>query len=92
MNKYRYEIDDADGFAIRIWDDENPNEFGAPFMLQPEWPDGTPWASHEEAELWVQRLIAMKENPRNGRPGPKPSEPWIEWTPEPEIIEEEITE
>ena len=80
LSRYRYEIDDNDGFAIRCWDDENPNELGAPFLLQPEWPDGTPWANHAEAELWAQRLVAMKLDPKSGRPGHTPAEPFIEWT------------
>ena len=80
MSRYRYEINNNDGFAIRCWDDENPNELGAPFMLQPEWPDGTPWADRAEAELWAQQFVAMMENPKNGNPGPSPAEPFIEWT------------
>ena len=40
MTRYRFEIDTDN--AIRIWDNENPNENDAPFMLQPDWPDVTP--------------------------------------------------
>jgi hypothetical protein len=46
----RYEIDENDGFAIRIWH-ENTD---APAIFQPTWPDGTAWASLEEAETWAQ--------------------------------------
>lgn len=88
MSRYIYEIDDVDGFAIKAYDTERPNEDNKPFLYQPNWPDNTPWASHEEAELWAQRLVAMMEDPKNGRPGGSPSEPWIEWTPEEEPIEE----
>lgn len=85
LSRYRYEINDAEGFAIRAYDDENPDMNGAPFLHQPDWPDNTPWASHEEAELWAQRLVAMMEDEKNGRPGPSPSQPWIEWVPEEEV-------
>ena len=84
MSRYRYEIDEADGFAIRCWDDENPDELGRPFLYQPHWPDNTPWASKKEAELWAQQLVSMKENFRNGRPGSSPSNPFYPWTEEDE--------
>jgi len=54
--RYRYEIDENN--AVRIWDDENPNETGAPFMYQPDTPDATPWGSREEAEAWAIDFIA----------------------------------
>jgi hypothetical protein len=53
--RYRYEIDDQN--AVRIWDDENPNENGAPFFYQPDWPDGTPWADRAEAQGWADAFI-----------------------------------
>jgi hypothetical protein len=57
--RYRYEIDESN--AIRIWDTENPNESGAPFLYQPELPDETPWNSREEAEQWAVDFIAGLE-------------------------------
>jgi hypothetical protein len=56
--RYRYEIDEHN--AIRVWDDENPNENGAPFLYQPVHPDGSEWDSREEAEDWVEAYIANK--------------------------------
>lgn len=54
--RYRYEIDDAN--AVRVWDDENPTETGAPFFYQPDRPDATPWADRAEAQAWVEAFIA----------------------------------
>lgn len=54
--QYRYEIDEYN--AIRIWDDQNPNENGAPFLYQPDHPDGRPWADRAEAQAWVVAFIA----------------------------------
>ncbi len=54
--RYRYEIDDTN--TVRVWDDENPNENGAPFLLQPDRPDGRSWADREEAQGWVDAFIA----------------------------------
>lgn len=59
--RYRYEIDDAN--AVRIWDDENPNENGAPFFYQPDRPDRTPWANRAEAKAWVDEFIAFLLRP-----------------------------
>jgi hypothetical protein len=54
--RYRYEIDDAN--AVRVWDDENPTETGAPFFYQPDRPNATPWADRAEAQAWVDAFIA----------------------------------
>lgn len=56
--RYRYEID-ADN-EIRVFDDERPNENGAPFLYQPVHPDGRDWTSRAEAEEWVEAYIANK--------------------------------
>ena len=65
--RYRYEIDDQN--AVRVWDDENPNENGAPFFYQPDRPDATPWADRAEAEAWAEALIAEMT-----APAPEPEE------------------
>jgi hypothetical protein len=54
--RYRYELDDQN--IVRIWDDENPNENGAPFFYQPDHPDARPWADRAEAQAWVDAFIA----------------------------------
>ena len=54
--RYSYEINEK--VEVRIWDDENPNENGAPFQLQDVHPDGRPWADRAEAQTWVDAFIA----------------------------------
>jgi hypothetical protein len=54
--RYRYEINEIN--EVRIWDDENPNENGAPFFYQPDRPNATPWADRAEAQAWVDAFIA----------------------------------
>lgn len=80
----RYEVDDTNGFAIRVWNDDLPNENNDPFIFQPTWPDNTPWSSKEEAETWAQQLVAMMQDRRNGRPGENPQNPFHSWTEEDE--------
>ena len=54
--RYRYEIDGQN--VVRVWDDENPNEKGAPFFLQDVHPDGRPWVDRAEAQAWLDAFIA----------------------------------
>jgi len=61
MTRYRFEIDSNN--AIRVWDNENPNENEAPFMLQPDWPDTTPWADVAQATDWAEVFIASLNDP-----------------------------
>ena len=61
MTRYTFEID-ADN-AIRIWDSENPNDSGAPFMFQPDFPDATPWADAAQATDWAEVFIASLVDP-----------------------------
>ena len=63
MSRYRFEIDTDN--AIRIWDNETPNENDAPFMLQPDWPDVTPWESVAQATDWAEVFIASLVNPES---------------------------
>lgn len=76
MSRYRYEID-ADN-AIRVWDEENPNELGAPFLFQPDWPNGTAWGDKAEAQAWVELYIESLLNPESELvPGSSPEEPAV---------------
>lgn len=59
--KYKYEINDKK--EIRVWDLENPNKKNAPFLLQPNWPNGIEWTDKKEAEAWAELLIESMENP-----------------------------
>lgn len=72
--RYIYEINETN--AIRVWDTETPNELNAPFFLQPDWPDATPWADRAEAEAWAQVFIESLVNPESEFiPGDSPNEP-----------------
>lgn len=61
--RYRYEIDNNN--AVRVWDNENPNENDEPFFFQPDQPDGTPWADEAEAEAWAVAFIAELDAPQS---------------------------
>jgi hypothetical protein len=74
MSRYRYEIDEAN--AIRVWDDENPNENDTPFFFQPEYPNGEAWEDAAAAEAWAELLIGSLEDPASElMPGDSPAEP-----------------
>lgn len=67
---YRYEINSLN--EVRVW---NVGE-EAPFALQPDWPDGTPWASAEEATAWAELYIESLEDPTSEFvPGESPDTP-----------------
>lgn len=51
----RLEIDGSN--CIRIYREGE----SVAFFEQPNWPDGTPWASHAEATDWGQAYLAMLE-------------------------------
>jgi hypothetical protein len=63
MTRYRFKV--GTDKAIKIWDNDNPNENDAPFMLQPDWPDLTPWASKAQATNWAEVFIASLVNPES---------------------------
>lgn len=60
-NRYKYEIDESN--AIRVWDNEIPNELGAPFLFQPHHPSGRDWENKEDAESWVVGYIEDLSRP-----------------------------
>jgi hypothetical protein len=57
MSNYTYEIDE-DG-AVNIFTEAQEE----PVILQPTWPDGTAWASEEEASEWAQTYINSLTDP-----------------------------
>jgi hypothetical protein len=61
MTRYRFEIDTNN--AIRVWDNVTIGEQGAPFMLQPDWPDVTPWEDSAQATDWAEVFIASLVDP-----------------------------
>lgn len=58
--RYRYEVDESN--TLRIWDLEQPSHNGDPIILQPDFPDVTPWTL-EQAEEWAADWIEMMTNP-----------------------------
>ena len=70
--------------VLEIWDNENPNENNAPFLRQPEWPDGTAWENEAQITAWADAAIAAFENPNSEMiAGPNPANPVI---PRPAIV------
>jgi hypothetical protein len=61
MSTYKIEIDEKN--IIRVWDEANPTETGAPFLLQDVHPDGRAWDNKAEAEAWITDLLASWETP-----------------------------
>lgn len=74
----KYEISDAN--EITIWLSEGE---GQAKLVQPSWPDRTPWASREEAESWAQMQIAAIENEELPLPPLGPGKPMTQ-RPDPE--------
>lgn len=62
MSNYRYEVDALN--AIRIWE-ASALEGEAPFMLQPEFPDTTPWKDKAQAKEWAELFIGAMDNPES---------------------------
>lgn len=54
IENFKYEVDENN--AVRIWNEDVPNEDDAPFFLQPSFPDGTAWTA-EQAEEWAINFI-----------------------------------
>lgn len=79
----RYTVDQAN-FTVEVFNDTQEQ----PYLRQPNWPNGTAWASAAEAEEWAQLFIASIEDEAApfaptapGEPGqPKPTPEQIaEW-------------
>lgn len=60
MSKFTYKID-KETFAILAYAEGQE----APFLSQPDQPDGTPWASLEEATEWIEAFLADLEAQEN---------------------------
>lgn len=82
MANLRYTIDETT-HQIEVFDDENPNETGAPFLRQPTWPDGSKWATKDEAEGWAQATVTSFNDESAPLPGPNAAEPT---TPRPDPV------
>jgi hypothetical protein len=49
---YRYEIDENN--AVHMW----VNTQEEPFIFQPDYPDGSPWADTDDAIAWAEAKVA----------------------------------
>lgn len=59
---------DEQGLKIWFGDQDEPN------LLQPTWPDGTPWANQAEAESWGQQALLANDDDTADLPGNSPNE------------------
>lgn len=69
---------DPTTFAVSIYSDSQIE----PVIFQPDWPNGTPWVSKNEAETWAQLCIASIENPNAPY---APAGPGLQGEPKPQI-------
>lgn len=58
-----------DGAALAIAED------GLIAVRQPHWPDGTPWASEQEAMAWIDLFVESLNNENSLLPGDNPDNP-----------------
>jgi len=66
-----FSIQIQDGNVLEIFDGINPE----PFIRQPHWPDGTAWASSQEAKIWGQQQILSMTDQTAELPGINPDQP-----------------
>jgi len=54
-------------FSYNVSENNEVNIFAeggdVPVIIQPNWPNGTAWASTQEAETWAQLCITAMEDP-----------------------------
>lgn len=62
-NRYTYTI--SEDLVVEMFDTENPNDNGAPFLRQSHQPNGnaTPFADRAEAEDFANKIIDNLLNP-----------------------------
>jgi hypothetical protein len=65
----KYEIDKDN--AVQIFQDDSD----VPFVFQPDWPNGTPWANKAEAEGWAKQTILALEDEAADWAGISPDQP-----------------
>ena len=87
MNNYTFEVNES--LELYIYD---KNQQPEPLILQPTWPDGTPWGSPAEAQAWAEAYIESVTNPDcEYLPGSNPSEPTVAKPIETVLISQETT-
>lgn len=71
---YGYKVENDN--TVVIWADEDaPGR-----IVQPTWPDGTPWTSKSEAEDWAEAYIAAAQDDTAPRAGNSPDKKTINVT------------
>ena len=74
MPNMHYTVD-PDTFHVRVYNDESPNESGAPFLFQPDWPNGDAWATKAQATAWAEAVLASYADETAPLPGPNAANP-----------------
>ena len=64
----RYAVTILENNTIEVFDNENPNENGAPFLRQDVHPDGHSWVDSAEAQAWADEFIAQLTAPLEETP------------------------
>lgn len=89
---WNYTITENNEVVIKFGDAENG-------LVQPHWPDGTPWADTAEATAWAVAKVAEYEDPTAPAAGNSPDEPTLDrgeyvepFIYEPPVVEEPIEE
>jgi hypothetical protein len=59
----RYAVTILDNNTIEVFDNENPNEHGAPILRQDVHPDGRAWEDRAEAQALIDDLIVDWSKP-----------------------------
>lgn len=72
MANHTYKIID-DNFTIELFDGVQTE----PYIRQPNWPDGTPWASATEAENWAKQHILSLTDETAELAGISPAQPTL---------------
>ena len=66
----RYTVAILENNTIEVFDNENPNQNGAPFLRQDVHPDGRAWEDRAEAQAWIDNLIDEWSKPVEETPQP----------------------
>jgi hypothetical protein len=52
-----YKVNILDNNTVEVFNLDNPNENGAPFLSQDVHPDGRAWESKEETQAWIDNML-----------------------------------
>ena len=60
----KYHVEILDNNTVEVFDLENPNADGSPFLRQDVHPDGRDWNDRAEAQAWIDALIQVWSQPK----------------------------